>query len=317
MRALFVGALGLLVASSTLVACKGDAAGGGAGPAVVAGAAAGKVVEVTGKVVATRAGVARDLGVGDAVSGDDVIATSAYGKVAIDLAHNHARWNLGANKTSKVSESAAWSLALADVPAGATTGDTSAAGRHAERSAVDTAATAKLDNAPGATVPPTTTPEPPPPPVGGEAQPPPKPPKPIPAKVPLRVPATPTPEHQGAVGDKSRGGTREVLPVETNTRGDDQSETKEERMTPHPILSPKVEKPADDGGAPAVIGGDAAMRACLGSVAASTLRVTCTAGRCELVSATDVDAKAKACLTARLGKLGLTGTFTSSIKLVR
>lgn len=141
LRAILLGALLVVPACS-----KG--ASGGSGPAVVAGARVGTVLELTGKVTATRTGEpARELKVGDAVSGDDVIATSPEASVAIELAHNNARWNLGAGKMIKVSESSAWTLAKAAKPAESVAGDTSAAGRHAERSSAETASTVERNEA--------------------------------------------------------------------------------------------------------------------------------------------------------------------------
>ena len=107
-------------------------------PAAQPGAVAGKVLEVTGSV---KVG-AKQLAVGDAVKTDDQIETGADGNVAIELAHNGARWELGPNQKVKPTDSIAWkqerhgSAAQVDQ-------DTSAAGRPAERSAADTSTSAK------------------------------------------------------------------------------------------------------------------------------------------------------------------------------
>jgi hypothetical protein len=123
----------------TLAGCssKSDA------PKVEPGAAAGKVLEVTGKVsVAGRA-----LGVGDTVKTDDTIETGADGSVVIEIAHNNARWELGPNRKVKPTESQAWTADRAAGPAKPVEQVTSAAGRPAERSAADTAESARSDRA--------------------------------------------------------------------------------------------------------------------------------------------------------------------------
>ncbi|HEY6038221.1 MAG TPA: hypothetical protein VIV58_28260, partial [Kofleriaceae bacterium] len=106
-------------------------------PAAQPGAVAGKVLEVACSV---KVG-AKQLAVGDPVKTDDLIETGADGNVAIELAHNGARWELGPNQKVRPTESIAWkqerhgSAAQVDQ-------DTSAAGRPAERSAADTATSA-------------------------------------------------------------------------------------------------------------------------------------------------------------------------------
>jgi hypothetical protein len=71
-----------------------------------AAAPAGKVLEVAGAV--TVGG--RQLAVGDALSADDLVDTGSDGRVVIELEHNLAHWELGANKHEKVSDSIAWKL---------------------------------------------------------------------------------------------------------------------------------------------------------------------------------------------------------------
>lgn len=135
---------------------------------VVDTAKAGTVVELAGSVTATRAGKPRALAIGAEVSSDDDVATAADGKVTIELAHNHARWSLGPDRKGTVRESVAWGLPLADGSAVAVAGDTSAGGRHAERSAVDTSAsTIVTPKTPTPTPPPTPQPTPPTPERGG------------------------------------------------------------------------------------------------------------------------------------------------------
>jgi hypothetical protein len=109
---------------------------------VVAGAPAGDVTEVAGAVTATRAGQTRALKVGDAISGDDVIATNAEGRVTITLRHNHVPWSLGPGKSKRVADSAAWRASEGANVAEVTDDKSGAAGRHAERNGADTAATA-------------------------------------------------------------------------------------------------------------------------------------------------------------------------------
>jgi len=119
---------------SAAAACKG---GGADAPAVEPGKTVGKVLEVTGKVTATRGTETRDLDASSSVSGDDVISTSGDGRVTILLAHNNAKWDLGPNKKEQVSTSMAWQLAKVDAPAGKVDETTTAAGRHAERAAAN------------------------------------------------------------------------------------------------------------------------------------------------------------------------------------
>ncbi len=110
-----------------------------AAPTVVVGATVGTVIEIGGKVTATRAGQARDLKAGSEVSADDKIATGDDSRVTIELAHNSAHWALGANRSGVVSESVAWTLPKATGPAGTVEGDMSAGGRHMEKSSTETA----------------------------------------------------------------------------------------------------------------------------------------------------------------------------------
>ena len=180
--------VGLLVISGA-PACKG---GGSDAPAVEPGKAVGKVLEVTGKVTATRGTATRDLDASSTVSGDDVITTAADGRITILLEHNNAKWDLGPNKHEQVSTSMAWQLAKVDRPAARVDETTTAAGRHAERAAANgesaaPAATAgrarAADEAPTAP-PPTQAPGGPPttgaPAAAGEMAPPPPPPPPPP-----------------------------------------------------------------------------------------------------------------------------------------
>src|SRR6188508_111452 len=102
LRALLLGLLAVVPAAS----CKK----GGDAPAAAVGASAGKVVEITGKVSATRDGKTRDLALGAEVFRDDQIATGDKSTVTIELVHNGARWAVMANKSSRVDASLAWGL---------------------------------------------------------------------------------------------------------------------------------------------------------------------------------------------------------------
>jgi len=146
--------VGLLAVSG--VACKS----GGDSPKSQPGVAAGKVVEVAGTVTVRHNDVAQPLATGATVEGDDVIETGADGHVIIELSHNLARWELGANKKSKVRESMAWGLAKKSGDVAHVEQDTAAAGRNAERSAADTSVSASAEAAPAAAQP--VAPPPPP-----------------------------------------------------------------------------------------------------------------------------------------------------------
>lgn len=150
----------VLASVAAAVAC---GSGTSSGPAVVAGAAAGDVVEVSGTVTATRAGTPRPIAAGDVISGDDVIETGADGRVTITLRHNRVAWTLGPGKKEQVGASLAWRAPTASQTAAGPTGERSgAAGRHAEREAADTAATANMEVAAAAPPAPAAAATPPP-----------------------------------------------------------------------------------------------------------------------------------------------------------
>jgi hypothetical protein len=133
------------VVLASAVACGSGSSGG---PAVVAGAAAGDVVEVSGSVTAIRDGKSRPLAAGDVVSGDDVIDTATDGRVTIKLHHNKVTWTLGPGSKEAVGKSLAWSQKMTTETAAGPTGERSgAAGRHAEREAADTAASGEMAQA--------------------------------------------------------------------------------------------------------------------------------------------------------------------------
>jgi hypothetical protein len=212
-RAILVG----LLAISAVSACK---SGGSDAPAVQQGVTVGKVVEISGKVTATRGGESRTLDASSTVSGDDVIQTGGDGRVTILLAHNNAKWALGPNKQEKVSGSMAWQLAKADSPAAAVDETTTAAGRHAERQAATgeaesagrtrtvESAKARADEAPAAPAAapaPVTAPAP-----GGGAPPPEAVAPPPPPPPPADMPAPPRPERAKATASKGAAPPKSV-----------------------------------------------------------------------------------------------------------
>lgn len=136
LRAVLVGLL-----SVSALACKSTEESAKVQP----GVAAGKVIEVRGTVTVRREAAARPLAVGETIAGDDIVETGADGSVVIELSHNLARWELGANRTSKVSESVAWSLPKKTGEAANVEQTSAAAGRHAERSAAETSVSASAE----------------------------------------------------------------------------------------------------------------------------------------------------------------------------
>ena len=122
------------------------------GTAVVAGAPAGTVIAIDGKVTAG----ARVLAKGDAIAADDAIETGDHAHVTIQLAHNHAQWTLGSNKRGVAREAKAWAMASVEGSAAGVTDTATSAGRNGERSAADT------DITTSAAAPPTAQPPPPP-----------------------------------------------------------------------------------------------------------------------------------------------------------
>jgi hypothetical protein len=111
------------------------------------GAVAGNVVELSGAATATRGGATRELAVDSDVFADDIVETAAGAELAIVLAHNEARWVLGGGQKRRVNDSAAW-RAQPGSPTVAILDDkqpdrTAAAGRHTEREAAETVASAE------------------------------------------------------------------------------------------------------------------------------------------------------------------------------
>lgn len=109
---------------------------------------AGKVIELAGQVSAAREGAAaRPLAAGAPVFADDTVTTGADGSAVILLAHNQVRWSLGSGTSLRVDRSLAWK-ATGDQGGSAFDDEdpmaTASAGRHTDREAGDTAATAQL-----------------------------------------------------------------------------------------------------------------------------------------------------------------------------
>lgn len=113
-----------------------------------AGEPAGEAIEVAGAVSVVHEGAEQPLVVGAKVFGADEIVTGANGAVTIRLFHNEARWTLESGKRKRVDASLAWSAprqAAGGVLAANDPDDsTAAAGRHTEKEAGDTRATAAL-----------------------------------------------------------------------------------------------------------------------------------------------------------------------------
>ncbi|MBK7076837.1 MAG: hypothetical protein IPH44_31555 [Myxococcales bacterium] len=252
------------------VACGGKGADQAA--VAVTGAEVGTVVEVEGAVTASRAGQARPLAVGQRVHDDDVVATGG-GRVAIQLDKNHVVWRLGPRLTQQVAQSSAWSAPMAQADVVATTDEHSAAaGRHAEREAADTAASAVEGKIEKPMAPAAAAPTPPAAPAPGapmaeqpretgaaatvavpEAPPPPAPPPPPPAPDPLAAleptGAGPSPGGGAAAGSGAAGGdlaadVAGARGLGTATRDDevpaDRRAPRTDDAAPDPYFAPKA-----------------------------------------------------------------------------
>ncbi len=107
---------------------------------------AGEIVEVAGDVQIEQAGATAAAVVGAKVHGADTVITGADGHVTVLLYHNRARWTLDGGKRKRIDQSVAWrapkSAGGSLLAEGAGDQGTSAAGRHAEKEAADTRATA-------------------------------------------------------------------------------------------------------------------------------------------------------------------------------
>jgi hypothetical protein len=261
----------LVVLAISAVACSNKEEAAPAQQQPATGDTAGKVLEVAGK--ATVKG--KQLAVGDLLKAEDQVETGDDGRVVIELTHNLAHWELGPNKSQKVSESIAWKLPRDEGNAKVVIQDMSAAGRPAERSAADTAASApapSLNQDKGAAPPPATAAAP-------KAEPPPPPAQPAPgggaAKGASRAPektAAPPPPPAEAVATE-RGGA----PPKPGASAESMIEAKEP-----------------------------ALRACLGKGALVKIHVDVDAsGKATTTIDGAADAKVAACLKGVIGKLAL------------
>ena len=157
---------------------------------------AGEVVEVAGDVQIEQGGATTAAVVGTKLHGADTVITGADGHVTVLLYHNRARWTLDGGKRKRIDQSVAWraprSASGSLLAQGAGDQGTSAAGRHAEKEAVDTRATAPAAEATPAPASATTgAPAP-----GGA--PPPAEPEPAAAVVPPPPPPAPSPAKKRA-----------------------------------------------------------------------------------------------------------------------
>ena len=237
-------------------------------------AAAGKVVELTGSVSASRAAAApRALTVGDQVFADDVVDTGGDGSVTIELFHNHARWAMEPQQKKRVDESAAWRLAKQDSPTGPADHPTSAAGRNAERTAAETRATSGVASAGSA---------------NSAAQPP------EPQAVPVETPKKPEAPKGGA-----RDGKTSSAPAGGAGSGHTLEQGRDRVADPQVATSPEPEKPRT---LDALTAKQAALAACIAAGAKITITVHVVKGK---ATAIDKDAKRKACLDAVLAKIEL------------
>jgi len=254
MRCVVIAAVVLLLACS-----KRDA------PDVAA--SAGKVVELTGKVSASRGGAAaRPLAVADQVFPDDTIDTGADGSVTIELSHNHARWAMEPGQKKRVDESAAFKLA-AQEQAGVVDHTTSAAGRNAERTAAENRATSG---------------------VMGSAEPAPPEPKAEPERSRDKQ-ATQPPAGRGL--EQNKTDTKPVVPADTEApkggRGDG-------AVASLPPQAPSA--------ASVIAGRRAELAACVAAGQKVTVTIEIVKGK---ATAVEKDKKRKACLDAALAKIEL------------
>lgn len=176
----------VLAAALLLVAWAGCEERGAAPVASPAGPA-GEVIHIEGSVTAARPGEEpRLLELGAAIHADDTITTPPSGEISIMIAHNKVRWDIGSGQLYRVDASRAWrAKAAGSGSALDEQGDlgTASAGRHGEREAGETQATAPVAKDADESDTAAAEPEAPPeaagasaradkrPPAGGEAQP--------------------------------------------------------------------------------------------------------------------------------------------------
>ena len=141
----------LLALAVALGGCDQGGGGAPAGKGAVAAGPAGEVIHVEGAVTATRPGEEpRVLELGSPVHADDTVAVPMNAEVSIVLAHNKVQWDIGSGQSYRVDQSRAWKAQAGSGSALDEQGDlgTASAGRHGEREAGDTAATASAEAAP-------------------------------------------------------------------------------------------------------------------------------------------------------------------------
>ncbi len=287
------------------------------GPAVVPGAAAGDVKEVTGTVTAQRGDEpARTLAVGDVVSGDDLIKTEANSSIVIELRHNGVRWSLAAQHAKRLGDSAAWKAPKRG-EGGATGERSTAAGRHAEREAADTAATESAavevnTPAPAAAAEPVQPPEP----------------QPAPAPAPKGDPAPAEPERQktrrmvdapkpagggGSIGDE----------VEADEKIDD-TRKMEEKVAPVANVTARLASASSSEAKKVIAQRIGPLKACWktavgkGASAGGDVSVTLTIGADGKVTTIDLAADpavepAKSCLHRELTSLTFPGSADGTV----
>ena len=322
LRAVIVG---LLAVSG--IACKS----GGDSPKSQPGVAAGKVVEVSGTVTVRHNDVASPLAKGATVEGDDVIETGADGNVIIELSHNLARWELGANKKSKVNESTAWGLAKKSGDVANVEQDTAAAGRNAERSAADTSVSA--ESAPAQAAPAVGTAPPgaaapavgaaPPSAAAPAAEPAPPPPPPAPIRQREKKAAAPAdvmdePSGGGGAlpkaapkittrgGSEGGGSTGTSVTARVTADSDKESAPAEKPMSPA-----EADKAATD----LLLKNDRALKACLTKDAQAislTIKIAANGAATAVVTAkAAVPAKVQSCIKAAVAKIKFAKSATT------
>lgn len=296
LRSLLVGVLAL----SAFASCKSDKSDT---PAVAAATApAGKVIELTGKVEATRSGKTRELAVGAEVYADDQVSTAADATVTIELFHNNARWAVTSNKQARVDASLAWGLDKQQASK-SVEHNSASAGREAERSAAetrDTAAESMKKEAPEAA--PAAAPMAAEPPAVGAA-PPQEEAKPV---APPPPPPPPAPERESAPvrRDAPKAGKSSAGGGAVSTRGlpGGASLDADARVAARAQLDTLL------------AGQRAALKRCLAADAATpvTIFVSVTKGRVVIAGKTTVEARA--CMQKVIEKLDI-ATLTASTSL--
>jgi hypothetical protein len=275
--------------------------------------------------------VAQPLANGATVEGEDVIETGADGNVVIELSHNLARWELGANQTSKVRESSAWSLAKKTGSVAAVEQNSAAAGRPAERSAAETSVSAPREETRAAEAAPAQA-APPPAAAATPAPPPPPPPKPPRAQQAKGAPPDDTMDMPSGGGGGATDRLEKNLAVSGDvgvraggTRGRTESAVVEAKKAPPPdsdkqaTLTPaQADKAATD----LVLANEKSLKACLTKDAQAvsiTIKVNASGVATAVVTAkAAVPAGVTKCIKAAVAKLKFEKAATTvSLQLER